>query len=221
MEKLLNEDVTVQVKDVLAEMMQNPVKVLFFSGKENCDYCDQTKQLLEEIVTLNSALSIENFDIDRDDDVAKQYAVSAVPAIVIAGVDNDQLIDYGIRFLGIPAGHEFTSLINSILLVSSREPGLKPATREFLAKLDKEIYLRVFVTPTCPYCPRAVTLAHSMALESPFVQAEMIEANEFASLSNQYGVSGVPHTAINDGEITMIGSGPEEMLVEEIKKYLN
>lgn len=66
-----------------------------------------------------------------------------------------------------------------------------------------------------------MTLAHSMALESPFIQAEMIEANEFESLSNQFGVSSVPHTAINEGAITMIGSGPEDMLVAEIKKYLN
>ncbi len=49
----------------------------------------------------------------------------------------------------------------------------------------------------------------------------MIEANEFENLSNQFGVSSVPHTAINDGTISMIGSGPEDMLVAEIKKYLN
>ena len=66
-----------------------------------------------------------------------------------------------------------------------------------------------------------MTLAHGMALESPFIQAEMIEANEFDLLSAQYGVAGVPHTAINDGEFTMIGSGPEEMLVDEIRKILD
>lgn len=148
MEKLLNEDVSNQVKDVLSEMMQNPVKVLFFSGKENCEYCDQTRQLLEEIVSLNAGLNLENFDIVLDAEAATKHNVSEVPAIVIAGLENEQLIDYGIRFLGIPAGHEFTSLINSIIMVSWREAGLNPSTKEFLAKLDKEILLRVFVTPT-------------------------------------------------------------------------
>lgn len=148
MEKLLNEDVSNQVKDVLSEMMQNPVKVLFFSGKENCEYCDQTRQLLEEIVSLNAGLNLENFDIVLDAEAATKHNVSEVPAIVIAGLENEQLIDYGIRFLGIPAGHEFTSLINSIIMVSRREAGLNPSTKEFLAKLDKEILLRVFVTPT-------------------------------------------------------------------------
>jgi alkyl hydroperoxide reductase subunit AhpF len=148
MEKLLNEDVSNQVKDVLSEMMQYPVKVLFFSGKENCEYCDQTRQLLEEIVSLNAGLNLENFDIVLDAEAATKHNVSEVPAIVIAGLENEQLIDYGIRFLGIPAGHEFTSLINSIIMVSRREAGLNPSTKEFLAKLDKEILLRVFVTPT-------------------------------------------------------------------------
>ena len=59
-----------------------------------------------------------------------------------------------------------------------------------------------------------------MALESPHVQAEMIEANEFQKLSAKYNVSGVPHTAINQNAAQMIGSGPEEMLVEEIIKVL-
>lgn len=148
MEKLLNEDVSNQVKDVLSEMMQSPVRVLFFSGKENCEYCDQTRQLLEEIVSLNAGLNLENFDIVLDAEAATKHNVSEVPAIVIAGLENEQLIDYGIRFLGIPAGHEFTSLINSIIMVSRREAGLNPSTKEFLAKLDKEILLRVFVTPT-------------------------------------------------------------------------
>jgi hypothetical protein len=60
-----------------------------------------------------------------------------------------------------------------------------------------------------------------MALESPMVEAEMIEALEFPELSDQYGVSGVPHTAINHGAGEVIGAVPETYLVEEIKRALN
>jgi hypothetical protein len=63
-------------------------------------------------------------------------------------------------------------------------------------------------------------MAHAMALESPWVQADMIEATEFDLLSAKYQVGGVPHTAINDSAFAMIGSGPEEMLVEEIQKAI-
>jgi glutaredoxin len=78
----------------------------------------------------------------------------------------------------------------------------------------------VFVTPTCPYCPQAVVLAHRMALESPMVQAEMVEAMEFPELSDRYGVSGVPHTTINAGAGNVIGAAPENHLLQEIQRAL-
>lgn len=220
MERILNNEITAQVKAVLDENLSHTVKILFFESEEHCEYCAQTRQLLEEIIPLHSLLSMESVDIQDQPEKAATYGIDKTPAIVLAGIENDETIDYGIRFYGIPVGHEFTSLINDIILVSRRDSGLKPATREFLQTLDRKIHLQVFVTPSCPYCPRAVTLAHAMALENPFVQADMIESTEFNELSTRYQVSGVPHTAINDGTFSMIGSGPEEMLVDEIRKSL-
>ncbi len=220
MERMLNDEITAQVKGVLDENLAHSVKILFFESKERCDYCSQTRQLLEEIIPLHSMLSMDSFDMEYHSEMAARYGVDKTPAIVLTGSEHEQIIDFGIRFYGIPAGHEFTSLINDIILVSRRDSGLKPATREFLQTLDRNIHLQVFVTPSCPYCPRAVTLAHAMALENIFVTADMIESTEFNELSARYQVSGVPHTTINEGTFTMVGSGPEEMLVDEIRKSL-
>lgn len=63
-------------------------------------------------------------------------------------------------------------------------------------------------------------LAHQMALESPMVEAEGVEAMEFPDLSDRFNVSGVPQTTINFGEGTMVGAAPEEYLVNEIQKAL-
>ena len=65
-----------------------------------------------------------------------------------------------------------------------------------------------------------MVLAHQMALESPMVQAEMVEATEFPELSNRHGVSGVPQTTINDGAGTVVGAAPEDYLVDEIRSAL-
>lgn len=59
-----------------------------------------------------------------------------------------------------------------------------------------------------------------MALESPLIQAEMIEATEFPELSDQFGVSGVPQTTINLGAGTVLGAYPEDALLEEIQAAL-
>lgn len=218
--KLLNDDISNQVREVF-EQLKHPVAVLFFASQDNCEYCDDTHQLVEELVSLSDKLSLQVYDIDTDAALARQYKVDKTPGLVIAGQDGDQILDYGIRIAGIPSGHEFSSLVHDLVLVSSRDSGLNATTREVLSKLDKPVLLQVFVTPTCPYCPRAVVLAHQMALESPMVEAEMVEAMEFPDLSNRHGVSGVPQTTLNDGAAHVVGAVPENHLLDEIKKLLN
>lgn len=64
-------------------------------------------------------------------------------------------------------------------------------------------------------------LAHQLAIESPMVQAEMVEAMEFPDLANRHNVSGVPQTTINDGLAHVVGAAPEEQLMAEIKNALH
>ncbi len=217
--KLLDEQITKQVEEVFAEL-QSPVEVLFFGKKTDCDYCPETRQLLEELIPLSAKLHLSVYDLDEDADVAQQYHVDKAPGIVIAGKDGDQVVDFGVRYAGMPSGHEFTSLINDLILVSTRNTALSAETRAFLAGLTAPVHLQVFVTPTCPYCPRAVVLAHRLAIESPMVQAEMVEATEFPELSERFAVSGVPQTTINAGAGTVIGAYPEDQLIAEIKSAL-
>ena len=65
-----------------------------------------------------------------------------------------------------------------------------------------------------------MVLAHRMALESPLVEAEMVEANEFPELSMRFNVSGVPQTTINSGAGRLVGAAPEEHLVSEIQNVM-
>jgi len=219
MEKLINDKIAEQVIQVFSGM-QNPVEILFFEKKNECDYCPDTRQLLEEVAGLSEKIGLQTFDLEEDEQAARQYHVDQAPAFVIVSRTGDQLIDYGIRFLGIPSGHEFTSLINDLVMVSNRETGLSQPTREYLKSLTQPVKLQVFTTPTCPYCPRAVVLAHQMALESEWVEAEMVDAIEFGELADRFDVNGVPQTTINDGAWHVIGAVPEDHLVGEIKQAL-
>ena len=88
------------------------------------------------------------FDVDKDKAVAENCNVELTPSLVIAGEGEDGPIDFGIRYAGIPSGHEFTSLIKDILLVSGRDSGLSQETRDFLKELDEPVLMQVFVTPT-------------------------------------------------------------------------
>ena len=218
MAPLLNNDIKKQVSDLLSTM-ESEVAVYFFgTKKENCEYCNDTQQLISEVSELSDKIEFRTLDIEADADMAKEYKVERTPMTIIARKDGDQVVDYGIRYAGIPAGHEFSSLIHTLTLVSSGDSGLNEDTKKELESLDKDIRLQVFVTPTCPYCPQAVIVAHQMALQSPRIYAEMVEATEFQALSMQYGVSGVPHTVINEGAGEIVGAAPESMLMEHIRK---
>ncbi|MGD8404011.1 MAG: thioredoxin family protein [Anaerolineales bacterium] len=147
MTQLLNDDILNQIREVF-DGMKNLVHIMFFGSKENCQYCDETRQLVEEVAAISDLISIEIYDMEADSDLAAGYNVDKAPGVVIAAKEGDLVTDFGVRLAGIPSGHEFTSLIQDILLVSNRDSGLNPQTREFLKGLDKPILLQVFVTPT-------------------------------------------------------------------------
>lgn len=218
MDKLLDENVTRQVGDVFGQL-SHPVQILFFGTQENCDTCHDASQLLEEVVALSPVLGLSVYDLQEDAALAAQYNVDKAPVFVVAAMDDKILTNTGIQYAGIPSGLEFNTLIQDILLVSGRDSGLKLATREFLKGLQNPVHLQVFVTPTCPYCPRAVVLAHQMALENPgMIRAEGVESMEFQKLAEQFHVSGVPQTTINSGLGMVVGAVPEASLLAEIQR---
>jgi glutaredoxin-like protein len=146
---MLDENIKSQVRELFTNL-RNPVEILLFgtSQPDRCQYCTETTQLLTEVSELSDLLSLKVYDLDEDAELAKQYKVDAVPEFVLVGREGDQVIDYGIRCKGIPAGHEFSSLVNSLVLVSQRNSNLSEETRQFLRELSSPVHLQVFVTPT-------------------------------------------------------------------------
>ena len=147
MEKLLDDRVIEQVRQAFAQLKE-PVQILFFGSRENCQYCTEARQLLEEVTAADDKLGLEIYDLQDHADTAKQFNVDKAPAIVIAAKDGDKVTDLGIQFSGVPSGLEFSTFINDILLVSARDSGLGAQTRAFLQALEKPLHLQVFVTPT-------------------------------------------------------------------------
>lgn len=200
-----------EVRRLLAEL-KNPVRLLVFIQNLDCMYCQETQQLIEEIASLSDRISMEVYNRVTDREVAERYGIDKTPAVVIEG---DR--DYGIRYFGIPSGYEFGSLIEDIRMVGERDSGLSPSTRQRLARIQTPVHIQVFVTPTCPYCPRMVRLAHQVAMESPWIRADMVEAMEFPELADHYGVYGVPRTVINE-VIHIEGAVPEGYFINELMK---
>lgn len=139
---LLQEDVTVEIRRRLSEMVA-PVKIIHFTQELNVEYGRETRQVLEELAGLSDQLSLEVYDFILDKDRVAEYGVDKVPATVIRNGK-----DYGIRYYGMPAGYEFSTLLEVILDVSKGHSGLSDESKQRLASLTEPVHLEVFVTPT-------------------------------------------------------------------------
>ncbi len=222
--EMLNKDVREATQKKFAAELAGKTSIILFTQEpkrlivpdrlmgQECLYCQETRQLLEELSGLSDKIELTVYDFVADKETAASFGVDKIPAIVIQGEQ-----DPGIRFYGIPSGYEYMSLVEAIIDVSKGETGLSAKTKETLRSLQKDVLIQVFVTPTCPYCTTAVRLAHQCALESPRVRGEMVEATEFPHLAQKYHVFGVPKTVMNE-TVSVEGAVPEEIFLEHILK---
>jgi glutaredoxin-like protein len=210
---LLSAEIAEQVKKELADVA-GPIRLVMFTQEVECQYCAETRQLVEEISELSEQVTAEVYDLIGDSDQAERYGIDKIPAIAVIGA-----ADYGVRFYGLPGGYEFASLLHAIKLVASAQPSLADETMAVLAELDKPVHIQVFVTPTCPYCQNSVILAHRIAVASPMVQADMVEATEFPHLTIRYQVMGVPRTVINES-VHIEGAVAEGVVMQKLQEAL-
>jgi glutaredoxin-like protein len=200
-----------------------PRRVTLLSFRERgCPSCDAASQLASEISGV--VPQVGAVDIHRGDprfvDLVAAYGIGRVPAVALTP-DPALRPDNGIRFFGFPGGYEFDSLLDAISRVARGEHGLSSEMVEYLMGLGPTaLHLEVFVTPTCPYCPRMVQLAHHLALLNPAVRADMIDASEFPEWAERYDVRGVPLTVAFDGAVRIEGLVPESRLLREMENHL-
>lgn len=139
---LIREEDAIEIRRRLGEMVA-PVRIIHFTQELNLEYGRETRQVLEELASMSDNLSLEVYDFVLDKEKVVEYGVDKVPATVIRNGK-----DYGIRYYGMPAGYEFSTLLDAILDVSKGESGLGAESKEKIAGVNQPVHLEVFVTPT-------------------------------------------------------------------------
>jgi glutaredoxin-like protein len=215
---LLAEKDTLALRRVLEKRLRAPVTIDYFTRTESslivpgreCEACDETERLLEEVAGLSDRIRLEVHDFFADDDLAATMRVDRIPAIVLSGGARGR-----VRYFGIPAGYEFGSFVEELIDVANGTTDLAPATRSALQGLARDVHIQVFVTPACLFCPAAARLAHKMAVESDKVTADVVEATEFPDLVERYKVHGVPKVVVNE-TVEFTGAQPETRFVGSV-----
>jgi len=133
------------IRNMFSEQMKGISHIRFFNSKENCDYCEDTQEILEELAALSDNVDLQILDKDQNADEVNRYDVDKFPAILFVKEDGT---DTGVRFYGIPSGYEFSTLIEDIIDTANEKTGLSQSTIDQLKNITQDVKISVFVTPT-------------------------------------------------------------------------
>jgi len=212
---LLTDDVKNQVRPILAELTHEvELKVytassLVVPGADEPGHQREALQLLRDLAELSDKLIVTETPIAGDDE-AKAAGITRGPTIVFRRKGETRT---NLRFLGLPSGYEFSTLLEGIRMV-----GMDHDVSDLVGDLSDDLLLQTFVTPTCPYCPRAVLTAFALALGNERIIAEGVEATEFPNLSQRYRIASVPDTIIGGNPAQrVLGAQPINQFVDAIR----
>jgi glutaredoxin-like protein len=210
MAELFNDEILKQLKEALSEI-DNPMEIVTFV-EDGKPLCDETVTMMSQLAELNDKLSFTKYDLQKDAEKAKEFGIDKAPGttFVLNGVGN------GVKFYGIPGGHEINSLIFALIESSNNKTSLGEEIEKAIKAIDKKVNIKVFVGLGCPHCPQAVMIAQKAAMINPNIEAEMIQADLYEDLSRKFGIRSVPHTFFNDKE-NILGAQPIPAFLEKLQ----
>lgn len=208
--KLITEEIKTQLEGIFSEMKE-AVTIAVFTKEAPCNTCQETVEFMEEIAEVSDQIHLAKYS-ETDTALVEAYHIEMYPSIVLLNSEGKY---NGVKFNGMPAGHEFNSFIPALLETGGLSQDLPETLKAQIDAIDKPVNIKVFVTLSCPHCPGAVQKAHKLAMLNPHIDAEMVEAQTFTELSSKHNVSGVPKIVIND-TYELIGNQPIEAFLEQI-----
>ena len=184
------------------------------SKKRACMSCEGAYNLLETLEEFSEGkLQVEEVSIEENQDEAKKYGVTRIPAILFINDEGKEIIRYSAH----PTGSEFVPFLNSIQYFSGVRPYYADQILTHLKKIDKS-EMKIFITPTCPYCPATVPVLTLFAIVSKGkITAEVIDVSLNPDIARKYNVQGVPLTVVNETE-RIVGMFTPQDLLDKLTK---
>jgi len=193
------------------EQLPNDIPLYLFTAKGHDDVFTQAnRQIIRAFRELSDKITLREYDLDHE--LAKKWNVTSSPTLLIAPEQ------YSIRWLGAPMGEEARTLLETLILVGLGKSQLSDQSLNVINKIDSPRNVKVFVSPTCPYCPQQAVNAVKAAVELPqLISLEIIDIQCEPELANQYSAQSVPQAFAND---ILIGQGaqPEEVFLLSLQK---
>jgi NADH-dependent peroxiredoxin subunit F len=197
---VLNNDILQALKGYTASM-QKDVTFVVQTGEHSKR--DELIQFLSAMAGVSDKLSL----VERD-----TQGLLRSPVSFLIEAEGD---DTGIRFSGIPGGHEFNSLVLAMLHASGRELKLDDSVKKLVQGVNDKLNFEVFISLSCHNCPDVVQVLNQFALLNPNISSEMIDGGLFQAVVNERDIQGVPSVYLN-GELFANGKVDAAMLIDKL-----
>lgn len=191
--------------------MEQPVPLLLFADPTvNSQYSQAARAVIREVRQYTDKITLREFGLTHT--LAQQYHISHSPTLLL---DPEH---FSIRWLGAPLGEEGRTFIEALTMLGYRKTELSGPSRDILAKITAKRAIRLFVSPTCPYCPQQAVNALKAAIARPeFISLEIIDIQANPKLAEQYHAFGVPVCYANEVMIAR-GAQQEELFMASLQK---
>ncbi len=199
-----------QLRMVLDQLPNTVPLYLFTQEGHNDIYNHAAKEVVRSFAGLGSKVELHEFSLDHE--LAKKYQVEASPTVLF---DPEH---YSIRFLGAPMGEEGRTLLEAVVLIGLRKSNLSEQSLKIIEKVDSSRKVKVFSSPTCPYCPQQAVNAIKAAIAKPeLISLEIVDIQANPHLAELYSAHSVPQTFANEILIAQ-GAQPEELFILSLEK---
>ncbi len=196
-----NEQAFIRQLSQTFEQMPNEIPLYLFAdhGREDV-FVDACRQIIRAFRELTSKITVVEHNLDHE--LAVKWGVQSSPTILIDPAH------YNIRWLGAPMGEEGRSFLEAMILIGMGQSGLSDQSAAVIQHIDSPRQVKIFVSPSCPYCPQQVVNGLKAAIALPdLISLEIIDIQNRPDLANQYSAQSVPQAYSND---ILIGQGAQQ-----------
>jgi len=208
--RVMEEELAAQLRKALQTLRHSIPIFLFVREGFNDAYNDVARKTIQAFSQLSEKIEFKEFSLDHK--LAEKWEVLYTPTILF---DPDR---YSIRWLGAPVGEEGRTFLEALFLLGNRDSMLSDQSRKIMKEIDGPRHVKVFVSPTCPYCPQQAVNAFKAAVHNPeWISLELIDIQSNPDLADRYNAHSVPQTWANETLIAM-GAQPEELFLASLLK---
>lgn len=205
--KLLNDTLRSQLKGVLNKMEKEVTLVSIVD--ESMPKSIELRDLVLDISNLSDKLNAEIYIKGSNPEIESKINADKYP--IVALLDNNKEYS-GIKFHGVPGGHELNSFILAIYNLAGPGQIIDSHILSNIKKIDKKVNIKICVSLSCHFCPDVVAASQRIAIENKNIEAEMIDLAEFTELKKKYKLMSVPAIIINNDEVHFGSKKLEEIV---------